>query len=154
MSFANFDQTQIERERAEFERLAVGPVGSALLVFPRPHLFLKVHWNDDLRAVAEYAQDHVDFDVYTQWKVFSQDNISTGLDIGWPDLGKRVLLYFELDKWRYELQILLQTRGMLFLAAEDATAMEMLNTGLGVQCETDVLPPVLAAYDLRKADGI
>jgi hypothetical protein len=134
-------KADIERHRAEYERRSIGPLGSAVMVTgPRgPEIFLKVRWNEDLKRVAEYAAEHQEFTSETRWGAIRQDGpLHFVLEIWWPEVPAHVALYFHGGRWDAELDIL-RTTGIVTLVEENAKGMAMIENGISVDAETDIL---------------
>lgn len=110
-------------------------------------VFFKVDWDKAMQRVSAYGEDHEDMDSYTQWGAIKQEEITVTLELGWPELGERVMLYFPLGKWRVELGLVRDANGLMVLSPE-AKGLEAMMKGVAVQPDGAFLGSVLAAYDM------
>jgi hypothetical protein len=107
------DKDELERQRAEFEHVAIGPTGSAAsseLGRNFVDIYFKVRWDDRLEALYRYGAEQgagYEMDSATRWTGFLQDGrVTCCCEVNWPTQHTMVVLYFDVDKWRVELELL------------------------------------------------
>lgn len=132
------------RSRALAEHESIGPVGSAVIfgIESTATVLLKVRWSSELDQVNELAgRTEEGIDVYSLWGLYIQpDGTSLSLEIGWPDLGYRAVLYFPLPKWKHELTLIQQSGGS-FIVTPDVKIPEAEEQGriMGVSAAGEIL---------------
>lgn len=149
MADGNYDTGEdARRTLARIRAKAVGPYGSSVVLGGGElDVFFKVKWGR-LKPVEELARERGDegMDSYTGWALHGGPHgHAATLEIGWPDIGVQVFLYFPLPKWHAELDLVNHAGGRLILCPMNSTAIEAIKRGVGVQAQTDLLPTILAS---------
>ncbi|WP_028058328.1 hypothetical protein [Candidatus Solirubrobacter pratensis] len=140
-----------ERLHAEVKAAAIGPLGSAVMLGPDGvYVFFKVRWSDTMRRVTTLAVSREDINSESRWSFFREPHAARGefslvLEIQWPEVEERAVLYFEWKQWHVELEQVERNGGLIALCPEAARGHEMLRQGLYVEVATDVLTAVRKA---------
>lgn len=147
---SEMSRAEVEAYRAEVEAKSIGPVGSAVVLAGHgPEVFFKCRWDQGMQRVERAARGmgEIMLDSETQWGLIRQEGTILLLNIEWPEIGVEVSLYFPLSKWRVELGMVKDQRGVLTLVPEHAKGEEMLKRGVSLETvEHDILEPTLRAF--------
>jgi hypothetical protein len=141
-------RAEVERARAEAEARSIGPRSSSVVLGGQgPDIYFGVDWTEDVRRIVEAARHDETLDNWTRWGLIKQDDPILILDVGYDALGIELHLYFPLDMWRVELEMVRDMGGMMVLCRDGASAEEKLREGLGFRAEMSMLVGVLAAIE-------
>src|SRR3954471_1576888 len=100
--------SEAEILRDDLRGRSIGPIGSAVVLGPTgPEVYFKVRWTDELVRVIDCLAHDESLDSTTQWIYLNTEpTYSCALTVEWPAIGVEVVLFFDLPKWRSELEIL------------------------------------------------